>query len=106
MINEPGRDLLRPNGSVLTGTTSHQHYRPPHHLPGHDLVIDLKRPAKMQCSPTAGSDNSMPWRSDCCSPIRQSMVGVTGFEPATSSSRTKRATKLRHTPRSTEPPRV
>ena len=27
------------------------------------------------------------------------MVGVTGFEPATSSSRTKRATKLRHTPR-------
>ena len=26
------------------------------------------------------------------------MVGVTGFEPATSSSRTKRATKLRHTP--------
>ena len=28
-----------------------------------------------------------------------SFVGVTGFEPATSSSRTKRATKLRHTPR-------
>jgi hypothetical protein len=27
-----------------------------------------------------------------------SSVGVTGFEPATSSSRTKRATKLRHTP--------
>ena len=27
------------------------------------------------------------------------LVGVTGFEPATSSSRTKRATKLRHTPR-------
>ena len=27
-----------------------------------------------------------------------SMVGVTGFEPATSSSRTKRATKLRYTP--------
>ena len=26
------------------------------------------------------------------------MVGVTGFEPATSSSRTKRATKLRYTP--------
>ena len=29
-------------------------------------------------------------------------VGVTGFEPATSSSRTKRATKLRHTPRCEE----
>ena len=27
------------------------------------------------------------------------MVGVTGFEPATSPSRTVRATKLRHTPR-------
>ena len=26
------------------------------------------------------------------------MVGVTGFEPAASSSRTTRATKLRHTP--------
>ena len=37
-----------------------------------------------------------------------SMVEVTGFEPATSSSRTKRATKLRHTsikqPRSTSGP--
>ncbi len=27
------------------------------------------------------------------------MVGVAGFEPTASSSRTKRATKLRHTPR-------
>ena len=26
------------------------------------------------------------------------LVGVAGFEPTTSSSRTKRATKLRHTP--------
>ena len=24
-----------------TGTTSHQHYRPPHQPPGHDLVIGL-----------------------------------------------------------------
>ena len=31
--------------------------------------------------------------------LRALMVGVTGFEPATSSSRTTRATKLRHTPR-------
>jgi hypothetical protein len=37
---------------------------------------------------------------------RRSAVGVTGFEPATSSSRTKRATKLRHTPYRTEPRRV
>jgi hypothetical protein len=34
---------------------------------------------------------------------RHFTVGVTGFEPATSSSRTKRATKLRHTPYRTEP---
>jgi hypothetical protein len=27
------------------------------------------------------------------------MVGVAGFEPTTSSSRTKHATKLRHTPK-------
>src|SRR5215510_14810805 len=27
------------------------------------------------------------------------LVGLTGFEPATSSSRTKRATKLRHSPK-------
>jgi hypothetical protein len=26
------------------------------------------------------------------------LVGLTGFEPATSSSQTKRATKLRHSP--------
>jgi hypothetical protein len=30
------------------------------------------------------------------------MVGVTGFEPATSWSRTKRATKLRYTPKRLE----
>jgi hypothetical protein len=31
----------------------------------------------------------------------EAMVGVTGFEPATSWSRTKRATKLRYTPKKT-----
>src|SRR5215210_470307 len=44
------KTLLRPNGSVLTGTTSHQHYRPPHHLPGHDLVIDLNQTGQGKCS--------------------------------------------------------
>ena len=42
-------------------------------------------------------------RPDCLAPsktgsISQLIVGVAGFEPTTSSSRTKRATKLRHTP--------
>ena len=31
------------------------------------------------------------------------LVGVTGFEPATFWSRTKRATKLRYTPKKMEP---
>ena len=30
--------------------------------------------------------------------LRHHTVGLTGFEPAASSSRTKRATKLRHSP--------
>jgi site-specific DNA recombinase len=34
---------------------------------------------------------------------KANVVGVTGFEPATSSSRTKRATKLRHTPMPGQP---
>ncbi len=34
-----------------------------------------------------------------CSDLRFQMVGVAGFEPTASSSRTKRATKLRHTPK-------
>ena len=33
---------------------------------------------------------------------RAVVVGVAGFEPTASSSRTKRATKLRHTPRSSD----
>ena len=41
-----------------------------------------------------------PSRFDRPSPLNcTNDVGVAGFEPTTSSSRTKRATKLRHTPR-------
>jgi hypothetical protein len=55
--------------SVLTGTTSHQHYRPPHRLPGHDLVIDLNGQANTQCSPPAGSGNRMPQRNAAAVPL-------------------------------------
>ena len=41
--------------------------------------------------------DSRPRLEDVCSNMDH-LVGVTGFEPAASSSRTKRATKLRHTP--------
>ena len=45
---------------------------------------------------------SRPNKKDCrSSPFY--LVEVTGFEPATSSSRTKRATKLRHTSKKTAP---
>ena len=37
--------------------------------------------------------------SICGEKPKRKLVGVAGFEPTTSSSRTKRATKLRHTPR-------
>jgi hypothetical protein len=37
------------------------------------------------------------WKAD--PDLHCSSVGVAGFEPTTSSSRTKRATKLRYTPR-------
>ena len=43
-----------------------------------------------------GSESELSLPSAC--------VGVTGFEPSTSSSRTKRATKLRHTPMLTVTP--
>jgi hypothetical protein len=39
-----------------------------------------------------------PQWTDVTSLTWENVVGVTGFEPAASSSRTKRATKLRHTP--------
>ena len=76
-----GEDLLRPNGSVLTGTTSHQHYRPPHQPPGHDLVIDLNRPGEKKCSPAAGSGNRMPQRGAAAVPLGEMLNGcfrVTG----------------------------
>ena len=55
--------------------------------------------------------------ADCCTSLLYDMdrghvhqwnmpsglVGVAGFEPTASSSRTKRATKLRYTPRRAEP---
>src|SRR5690606_27024623 len=45
-----------------------------------------------------GHDVSWIWRKAAPEGDLPATVGVTGFEPAASSSRTKRATKLRHTP--------
>ncbi len=56
------------------------------------------RPDRLPCprGTTAASDQS-PLRGGSRRRARM-LVGVTGFEPAASSSRTKRASKLRHTP--------
>src|SRR5687767_13271469 len=56
-----------------TGTTSHQHYRPPHQPPGHDLVIDLKQARQNKCSPAAGSGNRMPQRGAAAVPLGQTV---------------------------------
>src|SRR5699024_9170364 len=40
----------------------------------------------------------IPGRSPAHDDLRRHRVGVAGFEPTTSASRTRRATKLRHTP--------
>ena len=50
----------------------------------------------LSCSPTKGHDFG------CCV-MAFYLVGVAGFEPAASSSRTKRAAKLRYTPPPHEP---
>jgi hypothetical protein len=46
----------------------------------------------------AGVERRPPMRGIYAGQRPAALVGVTGFEPAASSSRTKRATKLRHTP--------
>ena len=60
-----------------------------HGLPDND--ISAPRPSKNKQKPT-------PWGFHDVGLSVYSMVGMTGFEPATSSSRTTRATKLRHIP--------
>ena len=57
--------------SVLTGTTSHQHYRPPHQPPGHDLVIDLNRPGTLRVLTSSGLGQQNASTRRCCSPIRR-----------------------------------
>ena len=60
-----------------------------HGLP--DDGLPALKPSKNKQKPTSWGFHDVGLSVD-------SMVGVAGFEPTTSSSRTKRATKLRHTP--------
>ena len=73
--------------------------------------MPARRPHKRRCGRLARPSTEIAALLCCCTyrmkPLVENLnvaltrhftVGVTGFEPATSSSRTKRATKLRHTP--------
>jgi hypothetical protein len=65
---------------------------------------DPRTGCRMCCGLTADESAEGPNRISRSGPvICCSAVGVAGFEPTTSSSRTKRATKLRHTPREASP---
>ena len=61
-----------------------------HGLP--DDGLPAPKPSKNKQKPT-------PWGSHDVGLSVDSMVGVAGFEPTASSSRTKRATRLRYTPK-------
>lgn len=63
-------------------------------------VAALPKPLRANCGPPVYLGDEMkkaPTGFLWSGPFH--VVGVAGFEPTTSSSRTKRATKLRHTPR-------
>src|SRR5829696_68680 len=67
--------------SVLTGTTSHQHYRSPHQPPGHDLVIDLKGPGKIRVLTGSGLGQQNASTRRCCSPIRPDTTASQSASP-------------------------
>ena len=54
-----------------SGTTSHQYYRPPHHPPAHDLVIDLNKAWENRVLTGGRLGQQHARRSGCCSPIRE-----------------------------------
>jgi hypothetical protein len=74
----------RPTGRFMTGSSRRR--------PGRSMIDN----GSSQIPPT-GPFADPQW-TDITSLTWENVVGVTGFEPAASSSRTKRATKLRHTP--------
>ncbi|HEU4910034.1 MAG TPA: DUF6653 family protein, partial [Propionibacteriaceae bacterium] len=60
-----------------TGTTSHQHYQPPHQPSGHALVIDLRPRARGLWSAHRQPARTTACRKACyCSPIR--LFGLKG----------------------------
>ena len=86
--------------------TKHPATRPPHtHISGINpkKAVRCRKASKMwkrrQCTERRPYTERSGHRNKLSTMSRHiTMVGVAGFEPTTSSSRTKRATKLRHTP--------
>ena len=75
------------------------------HQVASDTKPDLMNPSRTRPNTLEQTQNTpktkqkpAPWVHHDTGLSMDSMVGVAGFEPTTSSSRTKRATKLRHTP--------
>ncbi len=64
------------------GTTSHQHYRAPHPLPGQDLVIDLKQGVRETRVLTDSRLKQQPAvKTDHCGPIRETTRSAAPFVP-------------------------
>ena len=86
--------------------TKHPATRPPHtHISGINpkKAVRCRKASKMwkrrQCTERRPYTDRSGHRQQTVNDVpTHHMVGVAGFEPTTSSSRTKRATKLRHTP--------
>jgi hypothetical protein len=68
---QPTGESRRPNGSVLTGTTSHQPSVLPTHRQGHGLDLGLTpRPTRSSAHPPAAEDTTLPHLpTGRCNPI-------------------------------------
>ena len=92
------RHPARPRPARSASSTPHRrapprtHHRPQHATTSHACT---KRPPRTPNEEHPNLRFAGPGVRDV---LRHHMVGLTGFEPAASSSRTKRATKLRHSP--------
>ena len=87
---------LRP-GAAASAASPHQ---PSFVLPRASASLTVGRNLLTTANQTIGASTVTPVEAPCSltSMVGVAVVGVAGFEPTASSSRTKRATKLRYTP--------
>ena len=70
----------------------------PAHITARSACPDSLEPAETGQNTPVSIQKPTSWDDHDVGLSAMQLVGVAGFEPTTSSSRTKRATKLRHTP--------